>query len=92
MKNANIESLITWENNAEFWDNHMGNESNSFHREIVRPHTEELLEIKFDDLVLDIACGNGNFLKRLAEQGAQVVACAASIILHEIGRQRKNII
>ncbi len=32
----------------------MGDESNSFHREIVRPHTEELLEIKADDLVLDI--------------------------------------
>lgn len=42
--------------------------------EIVRPHTEELLDIKQGDLVLDIACGNGNFSQRMAERGAEVIA------------------
>jgi len=63
-----------WEKNAEFWDDYMGDDSNSFHREIVGPDTEKLLSIEKYDLVLDIACGNGNFSKRLAELGAKVVA------------------
>ena len=34
--------LSAWEGNAEFWDNKMGDASNDFHRNLVRPHTEEL--------------------------------------------------
>lgn len=71
---TNDESLLAWETNADFWDSKMGDDSNEFHREIVRPKTELLLDIQPKEYVLDIACGNGNFSKRLAEQGAQVVA------------------
>ena len=31
------ESKKNWEENAQFWDNAMGDESNEFHREVVRP-------------------------------------------------------
>lgn len=68
------ESKKRWEKNADFWDERMGDESNFFHRSIVRPHTEELLGVREGDLILDIACGTGNFSERLAEKGAQVVA------------------
>lgn len=88
-QDTNIESLYVWETNAEFWDSKMGDESNSFHREIVRPHTEELLEIKSGDLVLDIACGNGNFSKRLADQGAQVVGFDYSPKMIELAKIRR---
>lgn len=71
---TNEESKKRWETNADFWDGRMGNESNRFHREIVRPDTEKMLSIKQGDKVLDIACGNGNFSKRLAELGAEVTA------------------
>ena len=67
------DSKERWEKNAGFWDDYMGDDSNSFHREIIKPDTEKL-SIKKDDLVLDIACGNGNFSKRLAELGTRVVA------------------
>ena len=66
--------LSAWEANAQFWDEKMGDNSNSFHRNLVRPYTEELLEVIDGDLVLDIACGNGNYSKRLAGLGARVVA------------------
>lgn len=68
------ESLKAWEANAEFWDGCMGDESNQFHREVVRPKVNELLNIKADDYILDIACGNGNYSAYIAEQGANVVA------------------
>lgn len=68
------ESLKRWEQNAEYWDNQMGEHSNRFHREIIRPATERLLELHAGDKVLDIACGNGNFSRHLAQHGAKVVA------------------
>ena len=37
------ESKKIWEENAQFWDNAMGDESNEFHREVVRPKVTELL-------------------------------------------------
>lgn len=60
--------------NADFWDARMGDTANVFHCTIVRPRTEQSLDIRAGELVLDIACGNGNFSQRLAEKGAEVVA------------------
>lgn len=37
------ESKAIWNQNAEFWDCSMGDESNDFHREVVRPKVTELL-------------------------------------------------
>jgi 2-polyprenyl-3-methyl-5-hydroxy-6-metoxy-1,4-benzoquinol methylase len=68
------ESQTRWNEIAEYWDDYMGEESNRFHREIIRPQTERLLEVAEGKTVLDIACGNGNFSRRLAELGANVVA------------------
>ncbi|MFS0821828.1 class I SAM-dependent methyltransferase [Bacillus sp. 1P02SD] len=73
-KELTDESQERWEQNAEHWDDYMGEESNRFHRELIRPYTEKLLNVKTDQTILDIACGNGNFSKRLAELGAKVVA------------------
>lgn len=86
---TNEESKRRWETNADYWDNKMGDKSNFFHCNIVRPHTEQLLEVKRGDLVLDIACGNGNFSAYLAEKGVDVVAFDYSekIISHALIRR-----
>ena len=55
------ESKKIWEKNAQFWDDAMGDESNEFHREVVRPKVTELLSPDPSDYILDIACGNGNY-------------------------------
>ena len=64
------ESIKIWEDNAQFWDNAMGDESNEFHREVVRPKVTELLSPNPADYILDIACGNGNYSSYLAQRGA----------------------
>lgn len=83
------DSKRRWDTNADFWDEQMGDHSNYFHCDIVRPHTEQLLDIQQGDLVLDIACGNGNFSQRLVEKGADVVAFDYSekLISHAIKRR-----
>ncbi len=82
--------LEAWETNAEFWDEQMGDESNYFHCDIVRPNVEKLLEINKNDFVLDIACGNGNFSQRMANQGARVTAFDYSPKMIELAIKRRN--
>jgi 2-polyprenyl-3-methyl-5-hydroxy-6-metoxy-1,4-benzoquinol methylase len=82
------ESKKRWEANADFWDERMGEHSNMFHREIVRPSTEVLLEVNEGEEILDIACGNGNFSKRLVELGAKVTAFDYSDNLIEKAKKR----
>lgn len=84
------ESRKRWETNADYWDGRMGDDSNFFHCNIVRPHTEELLDVQKGERILDIACGNGNFSQRLAEKGADVVAFDYSEKLISHAKERRS--
>lgn len=78
---------VAWETNAAFWDERYG-EGNDFQRVLIAPATERLLDIKVDELVLDVACGNGAFARRLAALGARVVAFDQSEAFIERARAR----
>jgi 2-polyprenyl-3-methyl-5-hydroxy-6-metoxy-1,4-benzoquinol methylase len=62
-----------WDEIAPFWDDRMG-DGNLFQLQLIGPATERLLEVQPGQRVLDIACGNGVFARRLAALGASVVA------------------
>lgn len=83
-------SLSIWEYNAEHWDDYMGDMSNDFHRNVVRPKVTELLDIKEGDLILDISCGNGNYSAFMAEHGAKVVAFDYSTKMIERAKKRRS--
>jgi 2-polyprenyl-3-methyl-5-hydroxy-6-metoxy-1,4-benzoquinol methylase len=76
-----------WEKKAAFWDEKMG-EGNAFQRVLIGPATERLLEVLPGETVLDVACGNGVFSRRLAELGARVVAIDFSERFLELARAR----
>ncbi len=82
--------LEAWEDNAVFWDDYMGDESNFFHRDMVRPDVEKFLELTSDDYVLDIACGNGNFSSYMAKQGVRVTAFDYSPKMIELAKKRRS--
>jgi 2-polyprenyl-3-methyl-5-hydroxy-6-metoxy-1,4-benzoquinol methylase len=63
-----------WDANAEFWDERMGEQGNAFHLTLVRPAVERLMGTVDGRRVLEIACGNGLFARRLAGRGARVTA------------------
>jgi len=67
------ESIQIWDENAAFWNERFG-EGNRFHKELVEPVTEELLDPRPGEVVLDAACGNGHVARRLSTLGCQVVA------------------
>ena len=62
-----------WDENADFWNEKMG-EGNDFHKLLIEPNQLRLLDLRQDELVLDIACGNGQFARKMAQLGARVVA------------------
>ena len=73
LQEANQAARAAWNQNAAFWDERMG-EGNDFVEVLVWPAVERLLELRPDERVLDVACGNGLTSRRLAALGAQVVA------------------
>lgn len=77
-----------WNRHAQFWDEHMGEEGNDFQSLLVNPAAERLMALRPGMEVLDIACGNGLFSRRLSELGARVVACDFSESMIERARAR----
>ncbi|NMB67169.1 MAG: class I SAM-dependent methyltransferase [Chloroflexi bacterium] len=76
-----------WNRNAAFWDGYF-QEGNDFHRLLVSPAVERLLELQPGEQVLDVACGNGALARRLADLGARVTACDVSPVFIERARAR----
>ena len=77
-----------WNANAEFWDSKMG-EGNDFHRILIEPTQLKLLNVKQGDRILDIACGNGQFARKMASLGAKVTAIDLSDKFIEIAKSKE---
>ena len=90
MKEETKKSLQAWQTNAKFWDEAMGDRSNEFHREVVRPYVTQLLEPKKGDFILDVACGNGNYAAYLACKGVRVVAFDYASELLTLAKKRQH--
>ena len=74
---VNQEAKAAWEANADFWDQKMG-EGNDFHKTLIEPSQIRLLNLKPGQRVLDLACGNGQFTRKMVSLGASVVAADGS--------------
>jgi 2-polyprenyl-3-methyl-5-hydroxy-6-metoxy-1,4-benzoquinol methylase len=68
------EAQAIWEHNASWWDERVG-EGDTFQKELVIPAMERLLQTRPGQYLLDLACGNGLFSRRLAAAGCRVLAC-----------------
>jgi SAM-dependent methyltransferase len=88
-KNENITANPSeiWERIAGWWDIVIG-EGNEFQQELIIPATDRLLALVPGEKVLDIACGNGNYARRLAAAGAKVVAFDGAATFIERARSR----
>ena len=71
LKKGEVKNI--WNANAEFWDSRMG-EGNDFHKTLIEPVQLKLMNIQAGDRILDIACGNGQFARKMAGLGADVTA------------------
>jgi len=71
--NAECDNTL-WEALADDVDIRVGDDGNSFHRELIRPATLRMLDPQPGERILDVACGNGVFARYLAERGVHVAA------------------
>ncbi len=62
-----------WDDLATFWDERM-EAGATWQRHLIQPAVERLLRLKPGDRVLEIACGNGEFSRRMSELGGDVLA------------------
>ena len=82
LNDLNKETHEAWEENADVWDNRMGDEGNEFFNILCWPALASLLDLRPDSHILDIACGNGLTTCRLAELGPQVTARKSCFTRH----------
>ncbi len=68
----NRASRDIWDRIADFWDQTMGAAGNDSHRLMIAPAAVRLLDPRPGQAVLDCACGNGVFARRLAALGVRV--------------------
>jgi len=73
LRQAHEETREAWNQNAAFWDARMG-EGNDFVEVLIWPATKRLLDLRPGERILDAACGNGLYARRLAAMGAEVMA------------------
>jgi ubiquinone/menaquinone biosynthesis C-methylase UbiE len=62
-----------WDQLAGFWDQRM-QAGATWQRHLIQPSVERLLALGQGERVLEIACGNGEFARRMAELGGRVLA------------------
>lgn len=66
--------LDGWESGADFFDERWGDQGDEFHHGVFAPAAERLLGLEQGARVIEFACGNGAFARRLGRQGMSVVA------------------
>ena len=71
--NLHDEVRSTWDELAAFWDERM-EAGLTWQRHLIQPAVERLLRLQPGERVLEIACGNGEFARRMSELGGQVLA------------------
>lgn len=79
-----------WERNAEYWDDHLGDEGDDFHRALVAPAAIRLLGLRPGQRLLEVACGNGAFARTMARAGVRVVALDYSETMVELAKSRSR--
>ncbi|MBV9230304.1 MAG: class I SAM-dependent methyltransferase [Chloroflexi bacterium] len=85
----NEETRSIWDQKAAFWDETMG-DGNDFQRLLTGPATERLLNLQSGEAVIEIACGNGVFTRRMAQLGVHVIATDFSEQFLERARARPS--
>ena len=89
LQQANLETRKAWNANAEYWDSKM-QEGNAFVNRLIWPPTQQFLGDIQGKRILDAACGNGLYARKLAALGADVVGFDFSEELIRLARARSS--
>ena len=68
--NLHDEVHSAWDELSAFWDERM-EAGTTWQRHVIQPSVERLLQLGPGERVLEIACGNGEFARRMSELGGR---------------------
>jgi 2-polyprenyl-3-methyl-5-hydroxy-6-metoxy-1,4-benzoquinol methylase len=81
------EVLAIWNRIAGWWDQQIG-DGNQFQELLIEPATDILLNPQAGQTILDIACGNGQYSRKLGRRGIRVLACDGSEAFVQLAKVR----
>lgn len=81
----------SWEEVAVWYDGHLRSGPDTYQNQVVLPNLRRLLQIKPDETLLDLACGQGFFAHALFPDAGRVVCVDASPSLVEIAKKNTQI-
>ena len=79
-----------WDNVAPWYDDYLENGSDSYQEKVIAPNLLRILAPQKGDRVLDVACGQGYFARRVAKAGTIVVGLDQSKELIIKASERKG--
>ncbi len=80
----------SWDHVAEWYDQLIGERKSDHHENVIIPGALRLLRPRAGMRVLDVACGQGDFCRRLASLGVRCVGVDASPRLIDAAREAKT--
>ena len=80
--------MQSWETNAEYWDNGIGEHGNVYWKVLQLPTLKRMIDIRPGNKALDLATGNGLAARWLASEGASVLATDGSTGMLENAKLR----
>ncbi len=86
-----MQQTLTWADMAEWWDKKQGDTGDLWHRALIDPTVLAVIGNVKGKRILDLACGNGYFSRKLAKLGAKVTGVDSSPIVQRniAGEKRK---
>jgi len=79
----------SWGGVADWYDEHLNTEEDSYQRQVIWPNILRLLDLKKGMKVLDLACGSGFFARELAKVGAKVIGVDISPELINLAKKQE---
>ena len=80
----------SWNEVSSWYDQLVGEKGSDYHQNVIVPGALQLLAPRRGEAILDVACGQGVFTRRLAEAGAEVTGIDAAGKLIEAATKRSS--
>lgn len=81
----------SWGKVANWYNNLIEKEKDSYQRILILPNLTRLIEAKRGEIIVDLACGQGFFAREFAKIGAKVIGVDVSSELIDIAKQDKTV-
>ena len=78
----------SWNEVSSWYDQMVGEKGSDYHQNVIIPGALAMLDPQKGEKILDVACGQGVFARRLAEKGAEVTGIDASRELIKAAERR----